>query len=377
MYNDYETMKGSLLDQMCSILDRHEIVYEKQGVEQNLNCYVNNKMPLLDLLRKHPNWDEDSLAVIFDAGDIRRSSKSEINLLRINLEKLAQEVFVSGATGLSGRSTSKFKPALDVLCGEKQYIENEDTVEKLKKLAKVDCKIGQRTSRVIHKLCKTYGINKHDNYNSVFSAFADALNPLAIQDKAVLSLHPCDYLKMSAGDGWFSDFRLGAKDKRGSSISGTLSLLNDSVSMIFYTVDKATTSPYYKSSKISCEVFCYKTGVLLQSRLYPNYSDEYTKTIHRNLAQQVFAECLGKPNLWALKRRESMVNRFYKLIDFLSSCNDFTTAYAPNVSLSRSEYPNDIPSNVMKFEIGHEAYCVKCGNSISKKHSLYCDPCVE
>ena len=377
MFKTYEAMMGILTDQMCAILGEHGIGFKKDGVEKNLDCYGKNKASLLDLLRKHPKWNDDVLGIVFEAGGIRQRNQTKIDSLRIELEAIANEVFEKNAAKHVGYDVSEFIHVLCILCNENPFISGSSTVDHVGKLTDVDCEIGERTSRVIDKLCKAYDIDKHADYIAVFAPLADALNPISISHKAVLSLHPCDFLRMPAGDGWDSHFRLGTHDNRGNLIAGTLGYMNDAVSMVFYTVEETAKTPYYEAHKANSQIFSYSNGALHQSRLYPNYTDEAAQTIYRNIVQNVIAECLGEPNLWRLLKPGYANDAIFKTDYPLYQCDDYADKkYGARSSLLKTKHPKGFLGAQQRFVIGNVAHCVRCGNKIIDKHRLHCNACV-
>jgi hypothetical protein len=377
MFKNYEEMKSILADQMCDVLDNHGIGFKKGGVEKNLDCYSKNKASLINLLSQHPKWNDDAMGVIFESGDIRLSSEADITSLRIELEKISKEVFTKDTAKFTVDDISEFTEIIEILCNEGQFIVEDTTVSRLGNLTDVGCKVGERTSRVIDKLCKAYDINNHVDYITVFTPLADALNPISISHKVVLSLHPCDFLRMSDGNGWDSNFRLGTQDRRGNLIAGTLGYMNDEVSMVFYTVDENAKIPCYKAHKTNSQIFSYSNGILHQSRLYPNHMDESVKTIFRNIVQQVIADCLGEPNLWRLLKPGYANDSLFKTEYALYQCDDYTDKkFGVRSSLLKTKYPIWLPKVWQRFVVGNIAYCVRCGNPITDKHRLHCSTCV-
>jgi len=378
MHKNFDAMKDSLVEQMSIVLERNNIAFDKPGLEKNLDYYGANKMALINLLRKHPHWNEEALAIVFNAGDIRRSSEADIKSFCSSLEVLAQEVFDSEDNQFSSDDAIKFKKALQYLCTAPQYVKNSGTLRAFKKNAGVSCMIGQRTSRVVHKLCKQYQIDEHPNYNAVFAVLADALNPLAIDQKAVLSVHPCDFITIADSDSWASASNSGTRGNMGISAADTLSIANDSISMIFYTVGDDTGAPYHMHPKDDCEVFNYKDGVLLQSRLYTDSNDNMVETVFRNIVHSVIADCMGQPNLWVLKKYPYPVKWFYDA----GFVRNNSSAYlklrsAATVSVIKAEHQSSVDSGYNRIVIGHDAYCVKCGEALTENVMLHCKPCTE
>jgi len=146
--------------------------------------------------------------------------------------------------------------------------------------------------------------------------------------------------------------------------------------MVFYTVDKNAKAPYYRTPKINCGIFCYENGVLLQSKLYPDNTNEDAVTVYRNLVQQIFAECLSQTNLWTLRRKSYMTGIAYELNSFLKSCDEYSgNDYTPIISLLKSKYPKGFQRGSERLVMGDDAFCLKCGNPISKLRSVYCESC--
>ena len=103
---------------------------------------------------------------------------------------------------------------------------------------------GQKANRVVNKIMKYLGYDKHPDYNKEYAKYADSMSPMTIKRHTILSLNPIDYLKMSFGNSWASCHTIDQKNKRdmpnsyqGAYCSGTISYMLDGTSMVFYTVD--------------------------------------------------------------------------------------------------------------------------------------------
>jgi|GEM_PF-6829596 len=378
MYKDYKGMKKSLLPQMCAALDERGIAYEEQYVEKNMDCFGENKMPLINLLRKHPSWNEESLAIIFEAGDVRRSDTKEINALRSKLERIFHAVLSEGGQHISEDRASSFSMALKAICEGGQYID-EQTARRVKLHTGMVCDVGKRASRILDKLCKKYCIDGHEDYISAFTALADALNPISIEQKMVLSVHPSDFIGMDIKDGRFTN--LDAKssaliNKKGCSANGSLALLADGSSMVFYSVAADATLPYHKARKVAMQIFGYANGILLQFGTYPSKTTKEFQSTSRHIAQQALAKCLQEDNLWMLKERSYTINMSRILGGVLGKCTRCgDTEKIITASLLKKMYSKAHPDSSQRVVLGHEAYCLKCGNAISKACFGYCSSC--
>lgn len=323
-----------------------------------------NKGWLVDLLRKHPNWDEDALAITHAVTATRELDMPQVLHLEGELFRLAS------APQFAGEELARFRAAISLLTHSySQYIADGSVAEEITRLTGISCAVGQKASRIINKICKSYGVDKHERYNAYFAALADALNPIKIPRTALLSAHPCDYLEMSnVSNSWGSCHNLGD----GAYRAGTLSYLTDACSLIFYTVDCEKYPPIYTSPKATREVFCYGNGVLLQSRLYPATDDIGTMTTYRNLVQQSLAACLSVPNLWALHSEDGCVGTYVETCSYAEHYRDYEYAcYHPTVSLLTDVYPGQ----GAVLTVGDKARCLCCASSVASEGDMHCTAC--
>ena len=356
-------MNEDLILRVENIFDRYDKDYTRDGFMVNLRKWETNKARLIDLLRKHPNWNEDAMAVTFgvtenrdiDNGTVWECANA-VAALRYNVEITVEE----------REDFYKVFRLVTETCTKS--IDSEATARDIKEMYKVPCAVGQKRSRVINAICKKYGVDKHPEYNARFAQLADSLNPIQVKRTALLSVHPCDYLEMSNIDNsWRSCHNL----EGGEYMAGTLSYMNDEVSMIFYTVDNGVSVDYYKAEKRTRQVFCYGDGILLQSRLYPNTNDEETRDAYRNIVQHTIADCEGVPNLWTLKKTSEDVNARCCTDEDARHYHDYDyKEFKANVSMLKELF-----SGTERIVIGHEAYCIYCGKHIYNNGELYCDDC--
>lgn len=153
---------------------------------------------------------------------------------------------------------------------------------------------GTKTPRAFNKVCAHYGVDKSAKYNKLFAEYADMVSESKRKIKFYISVNPIDYLTMSNGRSWHSCHAVG-----GGYFGGTVSYMLDKVSLITFVFDDAP-SDFATEGKIYRNMFHYKDGVLLQSRVYPqgndgctNLYDEFRKFMHSELA-----DILNKENKW-------------------------------------------------------------------------------
>ena len=72
-------MNENIAEQVLGVLDKYKKDYSQSGVMDNLNSWEASKSPLINMLRKHPNWNEDALAVIFEITHSREIERHVVN----------------------------------------------------------------------------------------------------------------------------------------------------------------------------------------------------------------------------------------------------------------------------------------------------------
>ena len=63
----------NITNEMCDWLNEHEVGYTRSAVEKIKNEWEKNKADLLEKFRKHPNWDEENLAIVFRESEYKRA----------------------------------------------------------------------------------------------------------------------------------------------------------------------------------------------------------------------------------------------------------------------------------------------------------------
>lgn len=322
-----------------------------------------NKHSLIKLLSTHEDWDQEALAITFpisvdraiDIYQVRRCKDALVSLAyNSELPEASKDAVAYAAQELS------YSPS--------KYLECSASIEELHRITGMDCKCGQRTSRVLNAICKKYGLDKVEGYNACFAKLADSLNPLSISRNGYLSVHPCDYLEMSNADNpWHSCHNLDHGEYR----AGTLSYMGDGSTMVFFTTSADDFGEHtYSLPKLTRQVFAYGNGILLQSRLYPDYEDADTATTYRNLVQRALAACLGAPDLWVRRTGMDYIAEYVYTDEDALHYTDYTyDCYHPSVSfLQDLEDPEPLT-------VGSAAHCLCCGYQISDSEEVLCYSC--
>lgn len=259
-------MMDELKQQFYEVMHKYQKPFSEEGVTANLTQWSEQKQGLLQLLRRHPIWNEKELAIVF-----RVEERREID--RITVDETRAAILELGRRACTDDTVyENFETALRAATADYARIPNEYRLDTIRQYGGIKCAPGQKASRIINRLCLKFHLDQieeeaeagePDNrymrtvkpYNALFARLADALNPAHIEKTAVLSIHPCDFLEMSNRDNtWSSCHCL----ERGSYHGGCQSYMGDAVSMIFFTVSDEYTQDFHTAPRITREIFCYK-----------------------------------------------------------------------------------------------------------------------
>ena len=350
---DIEAIKKDVV----RVLDYHNKANTYKGVNTLVDTWLQNKLPLIELLRKHPNWNENILAVLFDYDTIR---SIDISQYWANVNSIL------GMANSPNINSSVLSKTMEICAGH-QFMTKE-VVAQLANIG-VTANVGQKVSRFINSTFQSYRIPEiigQEEYNTRYGRIADAINPLKLNRHTLLSVHPCDFLHMSYGYRWQSCHNI----DDGCYMAGTISYMQDGSSMIFYTVDKDYNGEkFFNERKLNRQVYAFNDNVLLQSRLYPDCNDSENITNFRNAVQSIISTCLGKPNLWSLSRSMETIERTCHTHYDAKHYKDYTyESYSPSVSTLKGESHGSIL-------IGSCGTCIECGRDLDDNEHLTCSDC--
>lgn len=95
--------------QVYGVLEKYDKSYSNSSMNANLQAWQSNKGWLTELLRRHPNWNEEALAVMLEVTHSREIDKSIVNLYKYELSKLITEL------GVPEDDRTKFVLSLDAI----------------------------------------------------------------------------------------------------------------------------------------------------------------------------------------------------------------------------------------------------------------------
>lgn len=337
------------------ILDRYNKTYTNVGLDNLISKWEIAKAPLKAILSKHPNWNEECQAIVFDTDEVREISERDF---RFYIEKL--QIYIRNNINSSVENRRILNIIDEIKYYPYQFIK-ENLVSYISRNCDYNLAVGAKTSRVLNKLYTEIGADKLPEYNKLFAPLADSLNPLTIKRHTLLSIHLGDYLTMSQGTGWQSCHLI----DDGCYMAGTLSYAMDSTTMMFYTVNADYNgTEYWWQEKITRQVFCYDNYKILQSRLYPNCNITEKITLYRNLVQEIFAKCLELPNLWTINTDTgSHIETGYGSHHY---CDYDYEMYNCHMSLLKGY------ENASYIVVGAPAYCLECTDEVAGDDVLHC-----
>ena len=380
MYEITTQEREYLLESMHKLLDKYNYSYDDYALNIIIDTWAEEKAPLIEGFQKHPNYIDGKFCIAFDA-DYDRGI--DIQAVR-NFKSWLCAIIDPMCDGLPDIVKERKKDyeclpskLFDVLTAglissvlTVRTIDQEAADMINEALPEAHAHAGQKTSRVINRICTFLGYNKHPGWNREFAKYADALSPLTIKRHTVLSINPMDYFTMSFGNSWSSCHTIDKGNQYGYGgchSSGTISYMLDPSSMVFYTVDKSYDgTDYWTQPKIRRQMFHYGEEKLVQGRLYPQDNDYNSEgyTPFRNIVQAIMALILDMPNLWTLKKGSDAASAYVMSVG--THYKDYRSI--DNCTLSR--FKGSINEN--SFTIGADPICIECGEEHYEDGTINC-----
>lgn len=379
-----ETERNYLLNSMKDLLEEYDYDYNTWALNDILDEWATQKSSLIEAFKKHPNYLEGKFMIAFDTDYERCVNPEAIMEFSTYLINEPMQLMVSDLPApIEERRRQEYCTWLpsglySFLSGLEHHAYRTISEETAAYLAKIIPEVsihrGEKTSRVVNKICKYLGYDKHPNYNRAFTKFADALSPMVIKRHTILSLNPLDYLTMSFGNSWASCHTIDKENKRnmpnsyeGQYSSGTMSYMLDPSSMVSYTVDASYGgNEYWTQPKINRQMFHWGENKLVQARLYPqgnDYDNEAYKP-YRELVQEIMSTIFDFPNLWTTSKGASAASRY------IDTCGTHYTDYSSFDSCRLCRPKDDTNEN--NFTVGADPICIECGCRHEVSENINC-----
>lgn len=354
-----------------------------RGVTANIKEWAEHKTPLIDLLKKHPNWSEKDHAVIIDYEEKREldnnyfSLCSDLYSLQFDyhnpeISKAITDRCCTPLQKLPGadKTTSAFCSSTD-LNDIYDNIIHYCFSEKLSRYAAQYLNLinpsftfqqGQRSSRVLRKIFAFMYLDKHPDFEKLFAKISDCLSVKSLKRKAVLSVNPMDFLTMSNGNSWSTCVCLkptqnyDGYEYQGKHRAGILSHLTDNTSCIFYTLDRRTgDNPIWHIPKLTRQIIFYDYPHIVHERIYPknveyNTGENNPYNVYAEIVRNIFAKCENRENRWYENNTIIHLN-----------LDSFMYPDWKHYTSLRFKNPNS-EKTTNTVSVGGKAYCIHCGS---------------
>lgn len=377
-------MYTNLQSKMSQLLEKYDYNYTDYALDKIINKWSTVKSPLLNAFKTHPNYIPEQFCIAFDTDYERTVNKNASSIFAQYLTWTCAERYRDDIPeAIKNRKESEMQYLPDVLytflANLSSYAArtiSEETCALLNNIIpEIHPHAGEKTSRVINRICTYLGYNKDPDYNREFAKYADSLSPMIIKRHTVVSLNPLDYLTMSFGNSWASCHTIDKHNKRnmpnsysGAYSSGTISYMLDPSSIVFYTVDASYNgTEYWNQPKINRQMFHYAGYKLVQGRLYPQDNDNNVSeyTTYRQIVQQVIAQCFNIPNLWTVSKGTSAASSY--IHDVGTHYRDYRN-YS-NCTLSKNK---EHSNNENHIYVGAYPICIECGDTHENEECINC-----
>ena len=381
-----ESERAYLLESMKNLLEQYDYMYKDSALNKIITEWSEQKEGLINAFKNHPRYLDGKFMIAFESNyerpiDTRvsidfgrwmmqRSTEQEY------LDKLPEELnaqrIEEGCRFLPEKLFKLFYKEIPDYAERTVNAEHAAAINEM--IPSLKAREGEKTSRLINRLCTYLHYNEHPNYQREFAKYADSVSPITIKRHTVLSINPLDYLTMSFGNSWASCHTIDKKNKRrmpnsyeGMYSSGTMSYMLDPSSMVFYTVDSSYKGDeYWTEPKITRQMFHWGEDKLVQGRLYPQDNDGARGAYdpNRNIVQEIMSIAFGFTNLWTVKRGTEYSSKYI---------NSRGTHYCDyrnfeNCTLSRIVGRD----NDNSFYVGAAPICIECGNTHRQSSNINC-----
>ena len=376
-----KTEREYLLKNMKNLLTEYDYYFREEALNKIIDKWATEKTSLIKAFKKHPNYVKGEFMIAFSTDYHREINEPQLHHFSEYLEyevvssmyrTLPDDIDRRRAEDMCSYLPDKLYRLLSGLYHYTSKVMTEEMVEVFgEAIPEIKMHKGEKTSRVVNKICKYLGYDKHKDYNREFAKYADALSPMTIKCHTVLSINPLDYLTMSFGNSWASCHTIDKRNKRGMPHGyegqysiGTMSYMLDGASMVFYTVDSSYEGvEFWSQPKINRQMFHWGEEKLIQGRLYPQDSDgdDTTYTNYRRIVQEIMSNIFDFPNLW-IKQGYDCISNY--VITHGGHYEDYFHYRNCNASKIKGNKNNNM------FIIGADAICIECGGIHQTKHNI-------
>lgn len=383
-----EEEREILTKEMINLWFEYDYAYTPEAINKIIDEWAFNKAKLIQQFKRHENYIEGKFMIAFSTDYQRVIDTVAINKFINWLEHIIRdkEYYLNVPADSRDINHYLYDEMYQVLVSytkensfrnfTEPFLTSEMVDEIKKAFPYIRCNAGQKTCRVLNKICQHLGYDRHPEYNREYAKYADALSPITIKRHTILSVNPIDYLTMSFGNSWASCHTIDKSNKRnmpnsyeGMYSSGTISYMLDGSSIVMYTVDgDYNGNEFYTQPKINRNMFHYSFPYLVQGRMYPQDNDGCSQiyTEFRNIAQKVMSEIGNFPNLWKNEKGTEAASK--AIVSEGTHYRDYN--HFDNCNLSTIKGKENDP--IKKFKVGHKPICITCGSEHSVNGNISC-----
>lgn len=386
--------------------------YRYDGVRKNVKAWYENKKNQMELFRNHPYWDEEAKAIIFQQTEVREidynSASTALYKLHdyvtdhydpddeqyiVGVLQSAFDVLANEGAEMSSTLTERF---IEVFNNKARYYGRKIPTN-IQRMLRVGTKITKLVRKIYAELLldnesvvdATTLVNEHapddrtyKSFDKYYARLADCLSELTVKKITLVSLNFLDFMTMSNGNSWSSCHFINShgifhedseSSYHGLYKQGCLSYALDEPSFLLYTLPATFEgNDYYRCQKLTRMCCQYKCGILVTGKCYPNNEDGLI-TRYRQTLQKIISELENCPNLWTFSKRTKRIEAFTETASNSAHYPDYRhDAQKPTISLCKG-FEIDIDEQMV---IGHEAYCLHCGDTLDgdeHSHLQCCD----
>lgn len=393
--------------EMKQVLEVYSHPYTDDNLDRAIFEWYKAKAPLIEFLEKNPNWDEKNLRIettvveqrkvdIYQAIDRMRRLLNECSnewatvlhdIGRKVSEKTSEQTFEQIKDLYVEYCQAHYKYQLadiirDYCVDLSEYTDSgyvkmvskktlEEFLETYPIYKRIHLHDGERLSKVLLRLLKLAECDKVcSDFERQFAIISDLVNQKGIDMQYCISVHPVDYLLMSYGNSWRSCHMIDG----GGWQNGAFSYMLDESTVEFYSYTKDTgfKSPHMiPKVRRNMVMLSPNRKSILQSRLYPNNSEELRVQV-RNFLQEQFALCLGEENNWTKLSRSTM--DFIETIDKSTHYKDYENSEYRTV-FQHSSIKRNAKDEQQIITVGAIPFCLECGKENPDEEYFSCWNC--
>ena len=124
------------------VMYKYQKSFSEEGVMGNLREWAEAKSELMNLLRLHPDWNEEAKAVVIEFKEGRGIERDVVNEIVFSMIEIAEEV-------VPAQSADYFRIAFDAAITEYSNTLSESALSIIRENAQIKCTMGEKTSRII------------------------------------------------------------------------------------------------------------------------------------------------------------------------------------------------------------------------------------